>query len=205
MIENLEIIQHFNSDLLQEIDAFSVVKNVPKDTEIIRDGQYITSIPIVIKGLVKVFTRYNEKEFLLYYIKPSESCVLSFIIGQKHEPSTIFAKTEEDSQILLMPFDKVAKWIKIYPEFSLMYFNQFNVRYYDLIETLNHVLFDRLDSRLFSYLKDKAVATNTTTIPISHKEIAFELGTSREVISRVLKKLESENKVLQTSKGIKII
>ena len=86
-----------------------------------------------------------------------------------------------------------------------MYFNQFNVRYYDLIETLNHVLFDRLDSRLFSYLKDKAVATNTTTIPISHKEIAFELGTSREVISRVLKKLESENKVLQTSKGIKII
>ena len=205
MIENLKIIQHFNSDLLQEIDSFSVVKNVPKDTEIIRDGQYITSIPIVISGLVKVFTRYNEKEFLLYYIKPSESCVLSFIIGQKQKPSTIFAKTEEDSQILLMPFDKVAIWIKNYPEFSSMYFNQFNVRYYDLIETLNHVLFDRLDSRLFAYLKEKSVATNTPTITISHKEIAFELGTSREVISRVLKKLESENKVLQTPKGIKII
>ena len=205
MISNLKIVQHFDSDLLQEIDAFSVIKKVPKDMEIIRDGQYITSIPIVISGLVKVFTRYNEKEFLLYYIKPSESCVLSFIIGQKQELSTFFAKTEEDSQILLMPLNKVAKWIKNYPEFSSMYFNQFNVRYYDLIETLNHVLFDRLDSRLFSYLKEKSVATNTTMIAISHKEIAFELGTSREVISRVLKKLESENKVLQTTKGIKIL
>jgi CRP/FNR family transcriptional regulator, anaerobic regulatory protein len=205
MIESLKVIQHFNIDLLKEIKDYSVIKNIPKNTEIIRDGQYITSIPIVISGLVKVFTTYNEKEFLLYYIKPSESCVLSFIISQKQEPSTIFANTEEDSQILLMPFDKVAKWIKKYPEFSAMYFNQFNYRYYDLIETLNHVLFDRLDTRLYSYLNDKAIATNTKTIVISHKDIAFELGTSREVITRVLKKLESENKILQTSQGIKII
>lgn len=178
---------------------------VSKGTELIRDGQYITSIPIVISGLVKVFTSYNEKEFLLYYIKPSESCVLSFIISQKQDPSTIFAKAEEDSQILLMPSIKVSQWVKKYPEFSAMYFNQFNSRYFDLINTLNHVLFDKLDTRLFIYLKKKANATNTTILSIMHKEIAFELGTSREVITRVLKKLESEGKILQTSQGIKIL
>jgi CRP/FNR family transcriptional regulator len=205
MIESLKIIQHFDKELLDEIIESSNIKVVSKGTELIRDGQYITSIPIVISGLVKVFTSYNEKEFLLYYIKPSESCVLSFIISQKQDPSTIFAKAEEDSQILLMPSIKVSQWVKKYPEFSAMYFNQFNSRYFDLINTLNHVLFDKLDTRLFIYLKKKANATNTTILSIMHKEIAFELGTSREVITRVLKKLESEGKILQTSQGIKIL
>lgn len=86
-----------------------------------------------------------------------------------------------------------------------MYFNQFNYRYYDLIDTLNHVLFDRLDTRLYAYLTEKAKITNTTIISISHKEIAYELGTSREVITRVLKKLETEKKVTLTSKGIQIL
>ena len=205
MIESLKIIQHFDPDLLNEIKEVSTIKEVSKGTELIRDGQYITSIPIVISGLVKVFTTYNEKEFLLYYLKPSESCVLSFIISQKQEPSTIFAKAEEDSQILLMPFNKVSHWVKKYPEFSAMYFNQFNYRYFDLIDTLNHVLFDKLDTRLYTYLKDKVAVTKTTTLTILHKEIAYELGTSREVITRVLKKLETENKILQTSQGIKIL
>lgn len=205
MIESLKIIEHFDLELLSEIKDHSVVKDVIKGTELIRDGQYITSVPIVISGSIKVFTTYSEKEFLLYYIRPSESCVLSFIISQKQEPSTIFARAEEDSKILLMPYEKVTQWIKKYPEFSAMYFNQFNYRYYDLIDTLNHVLFDRLDTRLYAYLVEKTKITNTSIVSISHKEIAYELGTSREVITRVLKKLETEKKVTLTSKGIQIL
>ncbi|MBN8567433.1 Crp/Fnr family transcriptional regulator [Flavobacterium filum] len=199
------ILAYFDHDLLNTFEKEGILKAVPKDTELIRDGQYINSIPIVISGLVKVFTKYNEKEFLLYYIQPSESCVLSFIVSKKNEPSTFFAKTEEDSEILLLPAHKVQDWIKKYPSFNAMYFNLFNERYFDLINTLNHVLFDRLDARLYAYLKEKKELLNSPVISLSHKDIAFEMGTSREVITRVLKKLEAESKVLQSSKGIEIL
>ena len=199
------ILADFDIDLLNLFDKEGIIKTVPRDTELVREGQYINSIPIVQKGLVKVFTKYNDKEFLLYYIQPSESCVLSFIVNKKNEPSTFFAKTEEESEILLLPAGKVQEWIKKYPKFNSMFFNLFNDRYFDLIDTLNHVLFDRLDSRLYLYLKEKMALNNTTILTISHKDIAYEMGTSREVITRVLKKLESESKVIQTLKGIKIL
>lgn len=199
------ILNYFDPDLLTLFEKEGIIKDIPKDTELIRDGQYINSIPIVIRGLVKVFTKYHEKEFLLYYIQPAESCVLSFIVSKKNEPSTFFAKTEEDSEILLLPATKVQEWIKKYPQFNAMYFNLFNERYFDLIDTLNHVLFDRLDTRLYTYLKEKKLILNSPVIAISHKDIAFEMGTSREVITRVLKKLEADSKVLQTSKGIEIL
>ena len=86
-----------------------------------------------------------------------------------------------------------------------MFFNLFNERYFDLIDTLNHVLFDRLDSRLYLYLKEKMDLHQTTILTISHKEIANDMGTSREVITRILKKLEAESKVMQTSKGIQLL
>ncbi len=199
------ILNYFDPDLLSLFEKEGVIKDIPKDTELIRDGQYINSIPIVIRGLVKVFTKYHEKEFLLYYIQPAESCVLSFIVSKKNEPSTFFAKTEEDSEILLLPANKVQDWIKKYPSFNAMYFNLFNERYFDLINTLNHVLFDRLDARLYAYLKEKKELLNSSVISLSHKDIAFEMGTSREVITRVLKKLEAESKVFQSSKGIEIL
>lgn len=199
------ILAYFDNELIESFEKEGIVKQVPKDTELIRDGQYINSIPIVVSGLVKVFTKYNEKEFLLYYIQPAESCVLSFIVSKKNEPSTFFARTEEDSEILLLPANKVQEWIKKYPDFNAMYFNLFNERYTDLINTLNQVLFDRLDARLYAYLKGKKELLNSSVISISHKDIAFEMGTSREVITRVLKKLEAESKVSQTTKGIEIL
>jgi CRP/FNR family transcriptional regulator len=199
------ILAYFDDELVNTFEKEGIIKNVPKDTELIRDGQYINSIPIVLNGMVKVFTKYHEKEFLLYYIQPTESCVLSFIVSKKNEPSTFFAKTEEDSEILLLPAVKVQEWIKKYPKFNAMFFNLFNERYFDLIDTLNHVLFDRLDSRLYLYLKEKMDLHQTTILTISHKEIANDMGTSREVITRVLKKLEAEAKVMQTPKGIQLL
>lgn len=199
------ILNYFDPDLLTLFEKEGIIKDIPKDTELIRDGQYINSIPIVIRGLVKVFTKYHEKEFLLYYIQPAESCVLSFIVSKKNEPSTFFAKTEEDSEILLLPAIKVQEWIKKYPQFNAMYFNLFNERYFDLIDTLNHVLFDRLDARLYLYLKEKMTHHPSAVITTSHKDIAYEMGTSREVITRVLKKLETESKVIQTSRGIELL
>ncbi len=193
------------SSLLNDIVAASSQLNFEKGTELLREGQFVKVIPIVLTGLIKVFSRYEDKELLLYYIKPSESCVMSFSASLKNTPSQVFAITEEDTTVLLLPASKIDGWVKKFPDFNQLFFEQYNVRYHELLKTINHLLFDKLDVRLYHYLIEKRDITKKNPIKISHRQIANELGTAREVISRLLKKLEGENKVKQLSNQIKIL
>jgi len=193
------------SSLLNDIVAASSQLNFEKGTELLREGQFVKVIPIVLTGLIKVFSRYEDKELLLYYIKPSESCVMSFSASLKNTPSQVFAITEEDTTVLLLPASKINGWVKKFPDFNQLFFEQYNVRYHELLKTINHLLFDKLDVRLYHYLLEKKDITKKNPIKISHRQIANELGTAREVISRLLKKLEGENKVKQLSNQIKIL
>jgi len=208
MIDNREIEKHLGylgKELLKIIIDNCKVIEVEKDTEIVREGQYIKYIPIVIKGLVKVTTRHEEKELLLYYIEPYESCVMSFSACLKNDKSKIFATTEDDSTIILIPSDKVLQWINDYPLLNRLFYQQYNLRYLDLIDTINHLLYQRLDKRLYEYLREKVQLTGKNPYVISHREIALELGTAREVVTRVLKKLENEKKIRQLKTGISIL
>ncbi|WP_456423536.1 Crp/Fnr family transcriptional regulator [Lutibacter sp.] len=193
------------SSLLNDIVAASSQLNFKKGTELLREGQFVKVIPIVLTGLIKVFSRYEDKELLLYYIKPSESCVMSFSASLKNTPSQVFAITEEDTTVLLLPASKINGWVKKFPDFNQLFFEQYNIRYHELLKTINHLLFDKLDVRLYHYLLEKKDITKKNPIKISHRQIANELGTAREVISRLLKKLEGENKVKQLPNQIKIL
>ncbi len=192
----------YSAALLGEINENAVVKTIPENTEILREGQYIKVIPLVISGLIKVFTRYEYKELLLYYIEPRESCIMSFSAGLRNEPSKIYAVTEESTTALLLPIDKVVQWTKQYPDINVLFFQQFNLRYSDLLDTINHLIFKQLDKRLVDYLVKKAVLNKSGSLKISHRQIASELGTAREVISRLMKKLEYEGKVRQKNNNI---
>ena len=191
-------------DLIDELVKFSQVQEIPKDTEILREGQYIKVIPLVIAGAIKVFTRFKEKELLLYYIRPDESCIMSFAASMKNEPSKVFAITEVDTQALLLPITKIDEWFNKYPKFNSLFFNLYNERYIDMLDTINHLLFNKLDQRVLDHLQEKVEISGNKLIKITHKQIANELGTAREVISRVLKKLEKENKLLQLTEGIRL-
>lgn len=191
--------------LLEEVLTEAKFQEIPSGTTILRAEQYVKVIPLVISGVIKVFTSSGEKELLLYYIRSGESCVMSFASGLKNEPSKVFALTEEDAVVLLMPVDKVAVWSKIYPELNTLFFQQFNLRYADLLETINHVLFDKLDQRVYEYLKSKAAITGKKALKIPHKNIAADLGTAREVVSRILKKLESEKRITLVNNEIEIL
>ena len=194
-----------SKELTKEISENGTVMEIPAGTEILREGQYVKVIPIVISGLIKVFSRQEEKELLLYYIKPKESCVMSFAASLKNEPSSVFAITEEDSEVLVLPVEKVAKWIKQFPDINQLFFQQYNMRYAELLSTINHLLFDKLDVRVLTFLRERADLTNTNELKISHRQIASELGTAREVISRIIKKLEAEGKVKQNSSSIEVL
>ncbi|QGY42161.1 helix-turn-helix domain-containing protein [Maribellus comscasis] len=200
-----EIFAQLTSKLVSEIKNHGIKKEVPADLEVMREGQYIKAIPFVMNGLVKVYTRYDERELLLYYIKPGESCIMSFDACLQNKPSKVYASTEEQSTILLLPVGKVFRWMKEYPEMNTLFFLQYNTRYSELINMINQVLFEKLDKRLMEYLRAKVSLTNKNQINISHRKIANDLGTAREVVTRILKKMENENKISQDADGIKII
>ena len=198
-------LHYLSPELVSEIMASAIIKEIPKENEILREGQYIKVIPIVLEGLIKVFTRHKDKELLLYYIRPNESCIMSFSASLKNEPSKVFAIAEEDTTALLLPVDKVSGWISQFPDLNTLFFQQYNLRYSELLDTIHHVLFDKMDTRLIEYLKEKVRVTNNNPLKLSHRQIADELGTAREVISRTMKKLETENLVKQLPNGIEVL
>jgi CRP/FNR family transcriptional regulator len=172
---------------------------------LLKEKQYAKVLPIVLKGLLKVYSRFDEKELLLYYIEPSQSCVMTFYSALKNTPSRVFATVEEESNVLLLPIKYLPEWIKNYPDFNELFFNQYNLRYLELLSTIGHLLNDKMDKRLYEHLKKKSLLTNGSLIKMSHYQIATELGTAREVISRVLKKLQTDKKIEQNTNGIKIV
>ena len=200
-----KILSFLNPDLADKILQESTIKEFTKGTEILREQQYIKVLPIVLNGLVKVYSRFEEKELLLYYIEPSQSCVMTFYAALKNTPSKVYATIEKDSKVLLIPVRHLPNWLKDYPDFNELFYNQFNLRYSELLETIGSLLLDKMDKRFYDHLKKKLDLTKSNSVKMSHSQIAEELGTAREVITRVLKKLETDEKIIQKSGEIKII
>jgi len=191
--------------LTSEILEKSTIVDIPGNMEVMHEGQYVKAVPIVTNGLIRVYTRNEDKELLLYYIQPGESCIMSFDACLKNIPSKIYATTETDSSVLLMPTNHVFRWMKEYTEFNSLFFKQYNLRYNELLVMINNLLFEKMDVRILEHLKAKIKLTGKNPVKISHRQIANDLGTAREVVSRVMKKLEHEGKVKQLATEIKII
>jgi CRP/FNR family transcriptional regulator len=192
-------------EVLIEFSKNAVAKEIALGVEIMREGQHVKMVPFVVEGLVKVFSRHEDKELLLYYIRPRESCIMSFIAGLKDQPSKIFAITEEKSTLVLVPSHFLEKWMKDFPRFNMMFYDLYNQRYADMLDTIHHLVFEKLDQRILEYLKMKLSITGGSFIDIRHREIASAMGTSREVVTRVLRKLEKEDKISQQEGKIKLL
>ncbi len=190
-------------ELIRNIVQNAIFKKIPANTEILNSGKYVSSVPIVLNGIVKVFTRYEDKELLLYYIRPSESCIMSLISAIKNRPSQVSATTETDTDIVLLPSDKMDKWMKAYPSLYMLFINQFHLRYSDMLETIQQILFHNLEERVLNYLVDRKNMSPDPELNLTHQKIATDLGTAREVVSRIIKKLENDKKLIQSAKGIK--
>lgn len=192
-------------ELVDQIVAYSQVELFDTDTVLIRDGQYLKHLPLIIFGTIKVYSQSDNKELLLYYIKPSQSCIISFAAINYNEPSKVFAVTTERSKILLLPSSKVSGWKNEFPRFNQLFLDLYHTRYLDLLETINQLVFSSLDKRLIAYLKRHLADNPNQVLKLKHHEIARDLGTAREVISRILKKLEKEGLIEQNTAGIKLL
>lgn len=191
-----KLIPQVDSELIQFIAAEAEEIEIPADTILLKTGNYVQSVPLVINGLIRVSRMEEEKELLLYYIHPGEMCIMSFSACCSNSASLIEAITLEKTSILLIPSVKLRDWISKYPSFNYYIFEMFNKRYLDLIDTINQLIFNRLDERLLIYLKEKAGLSGNRQLAITHQQIATDMGSAREVISRLLKKLEQEQKIV---------
>ena len=181
------------------------VVDIAAGTELVREGQHVKVVPVVVSGLVKVFTRTEDKELLLYYIQPEQSCIMSFSSGTRGDKSRIYAITEEESRLIVMPASKIARWIQVYPELNQLFYRQYDLRYAELIDTVQHLLYNKLDKRLLDYLNERIKITGKNPIHLTHREIAQDLGTAREVISRLLKRFEKQEHIRLHNDGIEVV
>lgn len=201
----VECFPTLEKELLKEIEEYSTVKSFLSQEYIVEQGKFIRSLPIVLSGNIKVFSNEDSIQFLLYYISSGESCIYSFAHIFNNEPAEFSAIAELDSELLLLPINKVNQWLKKYPSFSSLVLSDYQRHYKDLLNTTKQITCYNLDKRLLDYLTNKAQIEKSNILTISHQEIADDLGTSREVISRLLKKLKVNNQVIQIGRKIKIL
>ena len=126
--------------------------------------------------MVKVFTKFEDKELLLYYIQPEQSCIMSFSSCINNDKSKIFAITEEESSVLLIPSDKIAKWVIKFPTINMLFYQQYDLRYSEMIDTIHQMLYYKLDKRLLDYLSEKIKVTEKNSIKMTFNKFAYFVG-----------------------------
>jgi len=182
-------------ELKQELLTHCKIVDVEANQPILSEGSYVKTVPILLKGLIKIVKVEADKEMLLYYIYPLESCIVSIHCGINQLKSQVKAITEDDSKAILIPSHLVGEWQRKYPSFNSMILNLYQKRFYDVLNAFNALAFQKLDDRLLTYLKAKVNALDTNKIKMTHQDLGDELGTARETVSRVLKKLEVDSKL----------
>tara|TARA_B100000809_G_C15020058_1_gene488107 strand:+ start:221 stop:856 length:636 start_codon:yes stop_codon:yes gene_type:complete len=193
-------------DLLKEISTHGIERDFQRGENIIRKGEYMKYMPLVFSGSVKIMREDdNGNEVLLYYLEGGNTCAMSITCCMKEEKSNIWAIAEENTKILLIPLINVDSWIKKYSSWKNFVMNSYASRMDELLQTLDSIAFYSLDERLLKYLKDRSSALQKNEFSITHSEIAKELNSSREAISRLLKKLENMKKIELGRNKIKLI
>ncbi|REC41600.1 MULTISPECIES: Crp/Fnr family transcriptional regulator [Chryseobacterium] len=197
-MENSVLSSEFTSspELVEKLYLNGNKKTYNEGDIILDENSSIRSIPIVMKGMIKVIrTEEDGREILLYYIQAGESCIMSFLGGMHNEKSIVKAEVEEDAEILFLPVDKVSLFIKEYPEWLDYIFRLYHKRFEELLDIINAIAFKKVDERLLNLLIKKTEISQSKTIIITHEQLANELGTARVVVSRLLKQLEDTGKL----------
>ena len=196
----------FEPGLIEEMHQFGEIKNFKEGDLIMDYGKYIRMMPIIIKGTVKVLRMdENGKELMLYYLSSNESCSMAYSCCLEVKKSEIKAIAEDNVELIAIPHIKLDEWLCKYPSWKNYIMRSFNERFLELLRSIESIAFHKLDERLIAYLKEKQRLSGSSVIKASHYLIAEDLATSRVVISRLLKQLENDGKILLYRNEIKLL
>lgn len=197
----------FEKAFMAELNQSAELATVPKDTILAEQGKYMKVIPLLTKGSIRVFRQDLDldREILVYYISPGETCMMSLVASFGDMKSQVSAVTESDSEMYMIPIGKVREWQIKFESWNGFIIQTFMNRYRELMNAMEDLSFQSVDVRLAHYLSQYRKRTNSSTLRITHQGLANELGTARVVISRILKQMEKDGKVELKRGMIKIL
>lgn len=183
-------------ELQEEILKNGVLKTFETNDPLVREGQFISSFPLILSGLIRVSRTSEEgNELLLYYLRQNEVCAMSLTCCMANMKSSIMAIAEEPTKVIMLPVSLLEKWMWEYPTWRQFLMQSYQFRFRELIDTIDALAFLKLDERLVKFFKDRYQKSGATTFSGTHQYLALQLNTSREVVSRLLKKLEKNHKI----------
>lgn len=191
--------QHFSQfepALKEKIIMNCQVKDFPQGEILMQTGQYFRSTVLIVKGRVKLYREGADgEEFFMYYLEPGSACALSMICATRQQTSQIMAKAVEATTALMIPIQLMDELMRDYKTWYYFVLDSYRTRFEELLQVVDNIIFKGMDERLEFYLRKQYENSGTRELKITHQEIANDLSSSREVISRILKKMEQNKKI----------
>ena len=183
----------FESGLIDILSEIGSLKTFQEGDELMRTGQYIKSTMLIVDGMVKLYREGEDGgEFFVYYIEPGNACALSMVCASQQKTSEVMAKAMTDTSVILVPIDKMDALMLEYRSWYYFVIETYRTRFEELLTVIDAIAFKAMDERLEFYLKKQAETLDSKILSVTHQDIADDLSTSREVISRLLKKMEQK-------------
>jgi CRP/FNR family transcriptional regulator len=201
-----QLFPSFEKELVKEMGKIAEVKTFKEGELLMRTGQNIRYTILLLKGLVKIYREDDEgNEFFMYYLDGGKACALSMICASKQDTSELTAKSVTDTTVITIPLSFMDQWMTKYKSWYQFVLGTYKERFEELLLTIDHIAFRNMDERLVFYLKRHQDKLKSNNIPLTHSEIAQELNSSREVITRLLKKLSDKGMLKMHRQHIEII
>nr|WP_314867540.1 Crp/Fnr family transcriptional regulator [uncultured Flavobacterium sp.] len=196
----------FEDLLIDEIIAVATLVEFKEGDVLIDFGDYIKKMPLLIEGAIKILREdFDEGEMLLYFIEKGDTCAMTMACCIGEAKSEIRAVAETDGKIIMIPVAKMEEWLGKYKSWRKYVFNNYNNRLKEMLSAIDSLAFMNMEERLLNYLFEKCKINNSHEIFSTHKEIAYDLHSSREVISRLLKALEIKGRIKLNRASVEVL
>jgi len=196
----------FEDELIEEIVQVGTYKKLRENELLVDLGDKMVGVPLLLDGAIKIVREdKNGDEILLYFLERGDTCASSFASALSSKKCGIRAIAEKDSELIFLPVAKLDEWLIKYKSWRNFIIDSYNVRLNEMMETVDTLAFMKMDERLYKYLMDRAQIMRETELNTTHQDIAYDLHTSRVVISRLLKQLENEGKIKLHRNKIEIL
>jgi len=187
----------FEKELIDEIVKVGIYETIENGNLLIDIGDDLTHIPLILNGVVKISRPENkDEELALYYLERGDTCAISFVNCIDRNRSIFRGIVEKDVEVVFLPVDVIDNWLQKYETWRRFIIDSYHFRLIEMVDAIDGLAFMKLKNRMFKYLLDKVKITQENILDITHQEIATDLNSSRVVISRMLKQLEHENKIV---------
>jgi len=200
LVQILPILSHADPALRHEFQQAATFMRIPAGHDVFVEGERVDSIALLISGVVRVY-KIGEtgREITLYRFGNGESCILTAnaILSQQNFPAV--ATVEKAAEAVMIPADTFRDWVRRYDLWREFVFELLSQRLSSVMAIVEEVAFRRMDTRLAAFLVERSRAASL--IHITHQEIAAELGSSREVISRLLEDFSVQG-LLRSTRGV---